>query len=619
MPQLGQIIPNYLHPHNLTVVNDNTVFQDAVAEVETGPRSLFIFGASRGRDNVILDKLSTTALLDEYGTPNMKLYGQSQYNAYNWLLAQGVASCMRVMPEDATYANLIVLAKVKTTAPVGDVAGSVQVRFTFMSDTSASTEDDLVSTMQLAEEVDPDSEGFVTIPLFATRLLGRGVYGNKYRLRLAPSAQSDVETGVRNYRFEVLEFDGTMKLYVPFVGTFDPDALLGVNSLYLADRINALETGSTQVALHVNEEGFAALLDAYKAAVPTTEETMSTFDFFGGRVLNSSVKIPNYTILDPTVDEPLTIMGVDGIPLDGGSDGSLTPVAGDAATLEQTLDTLIGKAFRGEIDPRVKSRGRLPLDALLDAGFSDAVKRDMAALMVKRRDALLELDGGDLVSREDVLAWGEEMFAVGDYVVSKEAQSYKTRDPFTNRTIKVTTSYSKAYRLPAHLNSVGAREPVVGEDYGLLYAAIPGTITPVVDMDDEDFKEELYKLRINYYEQINERVAIRGTQSTAQTVWSDLTEENNVRILLEIKRRLEALNVSKRYKIAEEEDRKRYAQDAQDIIKQYIGDRSIKEGAVEYTSTPYEQERSIIHTNLGVTFPTMMKRSILEIDVNRRV
>ena len=116
MPRSGQIIPKYLVPHVETYINNNTIFQDAaaVADEANSVPVLAVFASAKGRDRIILRKKSTTEFIREFGTPNFNLYGQANYMPW-FALQSGNATvfCMRVTPDDATFANAIVLAKVK--------------------------------------------------------------------------------------------------------------------------------------------------------------------------------------------------------------------------------------------------------------------------------------------------------------------------------------------------------------------------------------------------------------------------------------------------------------------------------------------------------------------------
>ena len=111
MPRSGQIIPEYLHPHEATYINDNTRYEDYV-NGNADVRFLNVFASSKGRDNVLLSFTSVTDWVNEYGLPDYRRYGQPGYNAYV-ALSTGLAGSqsMRVMPPDAAYANMVLLAK----------------------------------------------------------------------------------------------------------------------------------------------------------------------------------------------------------------------------------------------------------------------------------------------------------------------------------------------------------------------------------------------------------------------------------------------------------------------------------------------------------------------------
>ncbi|WP_171567670.1 hypothetical protein, partial [Brevibacillus sp. MCWH] len=219
----------------------------------------------------------------------------------------------------------------------------------------------------------------------------------------------------------------------------------------------------------------------------------------------------------------------------------------------------------------------------------------------------------------DAIAWGESMSNIGDRIFSKEFQHYKIRDPFTGKTIPVTTTYFAAMKLPNHVKTFGTHIPFVGEDYAKLTGYINGSLRPIVDADDVDVKEKLYELRLNFFQAVNDVTFVRATQSTSQNKWSDLSEENNMRVLLEMKRKLEDMNASLIYNFAEASDRERFKEQANILFANgYIGTK-VRSAEVEFGMSKFEEERSILHCYLAVVFKTLAKRVILEIDVNPRV
>jgi hypothetical protein len=245
------------------------------------------------------------------------------------------------------------------------------------------------------------------------------------------------------------------------------------------------------------------------------------------------------------------------------------------------------------------------------------VKRELIALAVKRYDAQCFIDGGILSTTTEALAWGATVSTLSDRIIDKSFQHYKIRDPFTGKTIPVTITFLYALLLPNHILGFGAQTPFVGER-SLLVGNVKNTLLPLVDADDLDIKEELYKLRLNYYQTVGEHRYVRGTQSTAQAATSDLSEVNNMLVLLEIKREIEDLISTLEYNFAEPEDRQRFTDAADRAISKYRG-LKVREAIVDFRMSQYEEDRQILHCYLSVVFKTMAKRSIVEIDVNRRV
>lgn len=621
MPQSAQIIPELLHPHVMTVINDNTEFQEQTAPAEDPIRSLFIITSGKGRDGVILDHATDQAWVEEFGKPNFAQFGQPGLNAYNALSTKVLqAWTLRVMPEDATYSNIAIVAKVKVddTDPANK---KMVVRFeaSYHDGVKDKTEFDVL--VRLLRTEDPDVDGFVTYPLLSAYNLGRGVYGNNHRIRLVSAIQADRDNEFKNFRLEVYELDGTLKAKgLPLNGTFLPESREGNKSLFLEDVVNDNDTGSSKINIVVVNESWEEIFELYKTEIdPTTTQTLETFDLFYGKTKDGialkGIEFDSSHADYAALDNPA------GLPLSGGDDGSLTYTPNDKAQLavrEEAINELYGKAFRGEIDRSVLSKRRTPCEFILDAGYSNEVKTDFINMLVKRGDAKGYVDAGIINTLEEAIDWGEQMKPFGDRIYSKEIHHYKTRDPFSGKFIPVTITYLYATLLPLHLKNVGNEIPFVGEDYTKLLNAAKGSIRPMIDADDTEAKEQLYLLRLNYYQAIDGNTYVRGTQSTSQNIWSDLSEDNNMFVMLELKRKIENMVASLAYDFAEAEERARFKDDAKRLIEPYRGIKC-RSAEVDFNMNAWEEERSILHCYLSVVFRTINKRGIVEIDINKRV
>lgn len=615
MPMSSQIIPEYLVPHVETYINDNTIFQETTATNDDVVRSLFIFTSGKGRDNVILPYTNTASLIEEFGKPNYKLYGQALYNAYAGLSSGYLkAWCMRVMPDNASYSNAVVIAKAKVVG-TGSTA-TIDLHFETVSISNLTSKSTFSSSVEALSVLDPDEEGFVTIPLFGVYVLGKGEYGNSIRFRILPSPIADADNGYKNFIISVLSTeDGISTIESAKTGSFYPDALSSSNkSLFVQDIINDSETGSSKIGMYVSEAGFSAIYDLYKSVVTDTTLTLDVFDPITALTV-SRTEIPKLSILN-TITGAVALDRPEGVIMAGGDDGSFKT---SNLSREDAINTALIKAFSGELDSSILSKRRVPCEFILDANYEESVKRAMAALIVKRKDAYGFIDAGILNTVSDAISWGESFASLGSFFFSKDCNSYSIRDSFTGKTIPVTSTYFFASSLPVLFKSTGLGNqiPFVGESRAKLSGYIKGSVKPIIDADDLTNKEKLYNLRVNFFECIAEDTYIRSTQTTSQNVWSDLSEENNVHVLLELKRIIENFVSTKNYNFAEAEDRAKFTKDAERLLTPFIGNK-IRSGSVKFEMNSFEEERSILHCYLNITYKTMAKRGIIEIDINKR-
>ena len=264
MPRSGQIIPAYLHPHEETYINDNTRYEDYVSG-ESGVRFLNVFASSKGRDNVLLNFTSVSDWVNEYGLPDYRRYGQPGYNAYV-ALSTGLASSqsMRVMPPDAAYANMVLLAKYQV------LDGKLKMKFETKTVTGILNSDDLQAYVDRMEDSEPDEEGYQTLPIMSFWSRGRGVYGNDYRVRISRDKGADKENDYVNYVFELLTMENgsleTLESYnvSMYIDAIDPNSNF---TLFVNDIIDDEDNkGSTRFNCSVIYDNLVKLFEAYQEA-----------------------------------------------------------------------------------------------------------------------------------------------------------------------------------------------------------------------------------------------------------------------------------------------------------------------------------------------------------------
>jgi hypothetical protein len=523
--------------------------------------------------------------------------------------------CKRLMPADALYANIVVLAKVKVDTTV-EASPKLIIKHTAVRLNSFSSSNQFSILVDALKVTEADSDGYKTYPLFAARMLGKGEYGNTFRIRTSSSIQSDEDYGVRCYRFEVLDSSGGLSCVEPFIGSFYPDAYYDTNSLYLYDKINDKENGSIKIELYVCEDSFEDIFNLYKTSVDTdTTLTLDTIDLLFGKDM-TGVALTDIVIKD-TETGAAAPDAIEGIPLSGGDDGSFKATT-DTATRTTAINDEYINVLKGTTDKSIASKRKMPVDVLMDANYADEVKKEFVSLLIKRYDAFGYIDGGILQTIDSAITWAQTFTNLGDKIFSKDFQHFMIKDPFSGKNIPMTMTYFYAQCLPLHFRNPGNQIPFVGELYTLLTGVIKDSLKPFVDADDDDIIEELYKLRVNYYECIAEGKYIRGTQTTSQNIWSDLSEEHNMHVLLEMKRILENEVNSKSYSFNELDDRNKFTEKAKRLMAPFIN-KKVRTCDVYFASNAFEEERSILHCYLSIVFKSISKRNIVEIDINKRV
>lgn len=616
MPREGQLIPKYWHPHVETYINDNTVFTQKTEELTSVVDAMFIFFSPKGRDNKIIKISSLSDFLDEYGTPNMN-YGQACYMPYAKLSGGTPCYCMRVTDTNSSYANVVISAKVKWNSDTSalDIKYVAETIPTLKSLDAVSSEMDTLTT----KGSKPDSEQYLTYPLFCFYSTGKGDYGNDFRVRMTPDNNGDRSNEYKNYTVELsTASSGMRKIGVFSRAMMYVNGIVGTKSYFLDDLINDEDEGSTKINVYTDVNNFEKILEVYNTNSENPDLIPETADIlFGKNKLGVAISDINIsTEQGSTVGTVISLDDVNGIPLESGDNGNFGPGV-DPSTKEKAIEDGYLAAFGGKLDKGVLSTRRFPVRYFYDANYSENVKSALIALVNKREDCQLYLDAGIQPSTEAILTWAEQLKGKRGRLISTECQHYDIKDPFTGKRITMTTTYFLASIMSRVLEENGLNTAITGEAYAKLSGHIKNSLYPIIDADDKEVKEKLYNLKVNYFEAIGENSFIRATQSTSQEINSDLSEENNMRVTLDIKRNLEAMNLSKIYNLAEPEDRKLFKEAADRLIAEYRG--MCRDAQVDFAMNSYEEERSILHCYLSIVFKSMVKVGIIEIDINPRV
>lgn len=634
MPVPYQIIPEHVYPHQATYINDNTEVSKTYSTSSSDVTALLcVFASPKGRDNKVLTiSDGSQGFVNEYGIGPFSLYGQPLLNAYHAAMSGAcVLHCMRVTPDDASYSNVTLIAKYKieeTTNPDTHEVTGKTLKIMYYAK-SSNTELSALSDLDACCTVDstPDEEGFTAVKLMTVGCQGKGSYGKNLRFRITSDRTSDKDNNFKNYFFGVYDNTSGMVQKEQFNVVFNSDAMYSNVSLYAEDVINDSISGSTQVKIACFDDGFKALYDAYMQVNPDCTLTCVEFDPFFGLDKNTRQALPNLTILSDAEaspaganESPIAVSSTEGVSLLGGSDGSLASSV-DEETRKTTLDNLYLQAFTGTIDPHIKSKNRFPTTFIMDANYPVNVKLALANLAIKRGDCMAMLDcGTGITTKASVKAYIDENFgsSVNNRLITVEPYCMKVRDPYSYKAITVTSTYWLSGRYPTHIAEWnGKHRPLAGNTFGIIDGYIHDSVYPVFDEDlDSDVMDELAEAHVNFAKYNANQVVVRAMQDTKQYKQTNLSEQNNTLILLDIKRDCERLCAAYEYDFSEPTDIARFNADIEVVASKYR-EAQVRSINAYFDKSDWEAERNILHLYVEMVHKDLIRITIIEIDVNR--
>lgn len=623
MPVPYQIIPEHVYPHQATYINDNTEVSRTYSTSSSDVTALLcVFASPKGRDNKVLTiSNGSQGFVNEFGIGPFSLYGQPLLNAYNAAMSGACTlHCMRVTPDDASYSNVTLIAKYKVDNDTLKI-----MYYAKSSDTELATLDDLDACCTVSSTA--DEEGFTAVKLMTIACQGKGVYGKNLRFRITSDRTSDKDNDFKNYFFGVYDNTNGLIQKEQFNVVFNSEAMYSNVSLFAEDVINDSISGSTQLKIACFDDGFKALYDAYKTVNADCTLTCAEFDPFFGLDKNTRQALPNLTIVSDaeasaggTGEVAISVSSTEGVALLGGSDGSLAATA-DATARETTLNNLYLNAFTGVIDPQIKSKNRFPTTFIMDANYPVDVKLAIANLAIKRGDCMAMLDcGTGITTKASIQSYVETNFgsSINNRLITVEPYCMKVRDPYSYKSVTVTSTYWLAGRYPAHIAEWnGKHRPLAGNTFGIIDGYIHDSVYPVFDEDlDSDTMDELAEMHVNFAKYNANQVVVRAMQDTKQVKQTNLSEQNNTLILLDIKRDCERLCAAYEYDFSEPADIARFNADVEVVASKYR-EAQVRSINAYFDKSDWEAERNILHLYVEMVHKDLIRITIIEIDVNR--
>jgi len=648
-------MPQNVSPGVYTKIIDLSTFVQAV------PSTIgFMCGLTeKGEDNKLRFIGSRADFIAEFGEPDIvtygKNYGQGPYNAYNYLGESGALYWIRVMPDNALYANMMLNATLAAT----DTTASISITFEDSLDDEASIQTALVSTPPV-------------YPVCVLYPIGRGQWYNNIGVRITEAANPTLWD---TYIMDIYErqSDGEDEIVESFEISFDPTARdTAGSSIWIVDILNtysAVLRAEMELVSGALSDGYQQAVRVYDQDIGTVSTTLTdgaatitdtkqdftdwdtdpetgsanyvvvakdakgveiwgwmgatsgvdseTVNVFNERVLTAAAQSwnGNTSDFDPTSQieyrikksynsfaEPFTTS--EPVPLRKGSDGDLLDASGNLETAEAT--TLLGQGYAGIIDDDVLDTENIYFSMVFDCGYPTDVKTSISTLVQTRRDSVGILDNGDNATVSAALSTRNNTHTFNTYFLALYESYNKVFDLFTGQDIWFSPVYHMSYILPRNDN--------VAE----IWFAAAGFNRASIDTIKElrynprlGERDQLYLKQLNPIVKFNPGYVVWG-QLTTQARASALQDLNIVRLVLYVKRAFEEFC---RFFIFEQNDEITWSQVATnlvDFLEVIKNKRGLYSYSVDVGATDYERRTKRFHVNVTLE-PT---RVVEQIELN---
>jgi hypothetical protein len=589
---------------------------------DTVDRPVFMTGFSSDKGPEEYQQLMGDKFFKLYGTkPSFYKHGQTLIQAAKVINAGGRLFCKRIVAEDATLANIGVVAKVakevvqkadengnpvytdgnnETTDPVGNQPVMVQkCKITYELKTVNIAGNSLPSMAAafLADNAHQNTIGEDDhYPLFLIADNGRGVSNKKFRIYADTSASRPVD--YVKYILKVIE-NGTELESMTF--TINPDIIEKDSNIALQ---NVISSKSNQIRCRMFEDEITAFMEnvAYISGVDTSEFEYSDV-LFGCDLYGQSY---GEIIIDSTVQ----LDSITGISLVGGSNG----LFGDRPIVADTYASELVKVFNGTAGDEIYDLDNSRIDVVFDANYPAIVKREIENLTTFREDMFYFRDmGTGLTSIEEIkLANAENL---RNRFCATYHNSWDVKDPYTKKQITITIMYTMCTNFVKHFLNGRAR-PFCGQLYEVTFPeVISGTVnfvpknTPKVDQ-----KQYFDDNRINYATYYSDLLTLES-EYTSQERLTQLSWLHNVLMTQELIKEIRVKCPKIRYNFITGDDLTKYKDDVQAILDRY----TTKFNTIElvYTRDSAYEANKIFYAVIKVTYKDFVQTEIFKISAMR--
>lgn len=608
-----------MYPTSIFEIIDNSD-SPAIASPETvQPLFMLGFSSEKGPEDLRLVKGNTFNKL--YGDDiSFVKHGQPLLQAALIASNGGTILAKRVVAEDATLANIAVIAKVKskqvqktnalgeplytdkdtqeeTTEKDGNEAIMITVAsivYECKSVESAKNLETIKTTIELDTDLEGKQDSTFVYPLFILADNGRGI-SNK-RFRIAPDYNTSKYADYMTYVFSTIEKNKTVE---SFTFTMNPDVIeAGVNRSI----DNVIKTSSNQLVAKLFEANLYAFVEKVAEISKNTVEYCVNNDLLFGRDKRGNL-IPSVVV---DLDKGANLSYTYGINLENGDNGEFGTAPFGTEAYKQQLVELFNGTFSNEI----YDVDNYKIDLIVDANYPNEVKRAIESFADFREDFVYIRDMGLNLKTIDEIISNNAENSSSRYCATYHT-SYDIIDPYTKKQISVTIGYSLTRLLMEHFKN-GRNRPLAGQLYNMIIPeAIEGTVnflpkvTPAYDQ-----KETLYEARINYASYFDGVLTLE-TLFTSQEKGSQFSYINNVLAIQEVIKAIRTRCPKTRYSFIDGDDLEKYKEDVEVILNKYTN--NFLQLKMVYTKDEAMLSNKIFYASLQVQFRNFVQTEYFKI------
>lgn len=587
-------------------------------EVRNTPLFCAVFTSDKGTEK--WTRISGESFFNMYGKSiSFSRHGQPLLQAAASISAGAELLCKRLVADDATLANIGIIAKLGTTEKtvteqktdadgkplyyeVDEQGAATTTEVTTVTAYPVMVEKPVtVNTVSYRtesavgasdakdayEKVKANlAEGEYLIYMIADN--GRG--SSKKRIKIVPNYKLSKNLGYTYYTFAVIEDSGETE---SFSFALNPSTIQYNVNISLKAMI---DTNATQISCYAVDEDMDNFVAAVENALGLDAGEGYGLDLLFGYDYRGTA-MDNFVIAEGSED----LQYAYGITLLNGDNGSFgnRPIGNETEWVKQAT-----AAFNGKFDPVIFNVEQYKISAIIDANYPDAVKRVIETLAVFREDFMYFRDQG-LGQNSISLIEAKCESEVKSMFCATYPQSYDVIDPYTKRQISVTIGYSLAKLLVAHLNN-GSILPSAGMKFGMVIGdAVYGTLSfaPTI-CPEENQKEVLDDMRVNYASYIDNQLVIE-TLYTSQEKYTQWSYINNVMGIQEVVKAIRTKCPAIRYSFITGDDLENYKADVDEILDAYRSNFATLE--LEYISNATYAANKIFYAILNVAYKNFVQ------------